>query len=176
MSPIAAVSVAVAAALAAETPQYSYPAIKGHGRIVRLPQAAEQPWDGSRICVDLTAGGETGRLNPAVEKVARFVNIYAGAGKEPAKFHITVVLHGKATAVALNDASYAKRFKTKGNPNLPLIRKLRQAGVDFFVCGQALAGKGFAQSEVASGIDVAVSALTVNVNRQQQRYAYIPLH
>jgi hypothetical protein len=169
---------ALAAAIAVNTSANPFvtPAIANHGKVVRLPDAAEQPRDGAKIVVDLTAGGSREKLNAAVEKVARYVNIYAGAGRKPATVRITVVLHGEATAVALSDAAYGKRFKTRGNPNLPLIRKLKKAGVEFFVCGQALAHMKFAPAEVAGELPIAVSALTVNVNRQQQEYAYVPLH
>lgn len=158
------------------TSRFVTPAIPNHGKVVRLPDAAEQPQNGAKICVDLTTGGPREKINAAVEKVARFVNIYAGAGRKPAKARITVVLHGEATAVALNDASYAKRFGTRTNPNLPLVRKLKIAGVEFFVCGQALAHKKFSHAEVSGDVTIAVSALTVSVNRQQRGYAYIPLH
>lgn len=171
-----AVLAALAVVQADVGPKYIHPVIENHGKVVKLPDAAEQPHAGSKICVDLTAGGPQDKLNPALEKVARFVNIYGGAGAKPAAVRITVVLHGNATATVLNNTGYAKRFKTTGNPNLPLIRKLKAAGIEFLVCGQALAGKNFPQAEVSKDVRIAVSALTVNVNRQQQGYAYIPLH
>lgn len=173
-----ALPIVIAAAVDAggDQPRTVHPAIADHGGVVPFPEAAAQPRDGSKICVDLTSGGEADRLNPAVEKLARYVNIYAGAGARPAKARITVVLHGKATTVALDDAAYAKRFSTKANPNLPLIRKLRKAGVEFLVCGQSLSAHKFRPGDVSREIRVAVSALTVNVNRQQDGYAFIPLH
>ena len=127
------VSIALAVASAASDPKTEWvtPAISGHGKVVRLRDAPEQPRSGAKIFVDLTAGGPRDKLNAAVEKVARYVNIYAGAGRKPAAVRITVVLHGEATAVSLSDAAYGRRFKTRGNPNLPLIRTLKKAGVSF---------------------------------------------
>lgn len=154
---------------------FIHPKIQSHGKVVRLADAAEQPRNGSRICVDVTAAGPIDGINPAIEKLARFVNIYAGAGEQPADVHITAVLHGKSTTVALTDEAYSRRHATKGNPNLPLLRKLRNAGVEFFVCGQSAAGLGVKDSEVTSEVQVAVSALTVNVNRQTDGFAFIPL-
>lgn len=157
--------------------RFIYPRIEGHGKVVQLPDAAEQPRSGSKICVDVTAGGPADEVNPALEKVARFVNIYAGAGKKPAKCSITVVLHGDATIAALSDQAYGKHTDVERNPSLPLIHELRDAGVDFFVCGQAMASKGYDANDADFDVEVAVSALTVNVNRQSQGgYAYIPLH
>jgi len=151
------------------------PVIADYGKIVPLPIAAQQPRDGSKIVVDVTKGGEPDKLNDAIEKVARFVNIYAGAGKEPASVKIAVVLHGDATLAILNTEAYAKRFKTKQNPNLDCLHKLRDAGVEVFVCGQSLISKGANSEEVDPQATVAVSALTSLVNLQAEGYAYVPL-
>ncbi len=154
----------------------SHPSIAGYGEVFRLPDAQDQPRDDSKICVDVTKGGPADKINPAVEKVARFVNIYSQAGRVPANVRISVILHGDATLVALNDAAYAKRFETESNPNTPLLRELRKAGVELLVCGQAMTHKKASLEDVADSVKVAVSGLTVNVNRQQDGYAFIPLH
>lgn len=156
-------------------PQYTYPSIANYGKVVQFPQAAHQPRDGSKIVVDVTKGGEPGELNGAIEKVARFINIYAGAGKEPASAKIAVVLHGDATLTVLKPGAYAKRFGTDGNPNLDCLRELHEAGVEFFVCGQALTSKGGQPEEVVEFADVAVSGLTALVNLQADGYSYVPL-
>ena len=129
---LAAITLVASLAIAAQAGgTFVYPRIEGHGKVVRLPEAAEQPRPDSKICVDLTVGGDVENSNPGIEKVARFVNIYAGAGKRPASCKITVVLHGSATNVVLSDAAYAKHMSVKNNPNLSLIRELRAAGVEF---------------------------------------------
>ena len=155
----------------AETP----PRIAEYGKVTPFPEASEQPRNGSKIVVDLTAGGPPDQLNKGLEKVARYVNIYSQAGKRPAHAKICVVLHGDATGLTLNDTAYAAAFETKTNPNLPLLRTLHQAGVEFLVCGQALTHKGHPPEQTADEVQVAVSALTALVNRQQDGYAYIPL-
>ncbi len=144
----------------------SHPSIAGHGEVFRLPDAQDQPRDDSKICVDVTKGGPADKINPAVEKVARFVNIYSQAGRVPASVRISVILHGDATLVALNDEAYAKRFETESNPNTPLL----------LVCGQAMTHKKASLDDVGDSVKIAVSGLTVNVNRQQDGYAFIPLH
>lgn len=155
---------------------FHYPKIASHGKVVRLADAAAQPRAGSRICVDVTTDGPADAVNPGILKLARYVNIYGGAGAAPAEVRITAILHGKATMVALSDDAHASRLGTKGNPNLPLLRELRDAGVELLVCGQSAAGLGIASSEIAPEVQTAVSALTANVNRQMDGYAYIPLH
>ena len=159
------------------TSQFDYinPAIQEYGKVVKLPNAAQQPRDGSKIVVDVTKGGKPDELNPAIEKVARFVNIYRGAGKTPAKPEIAIVLHGDATLSVLNSDAYAKRFETTDNPNLDCLHELHEAGVEVFVCGQSLISKGAKPEEVVAYSNVAVSALTSLVNLQADGYAYVPL-
>lgn len=154
---------------------FVYPRIEGHGGVVQLPEAADQPRSGAKICVDITRGGDPGEVNSAVDKVARYVNIYAGAGRNPVDVEITVVLHGDATLCALSKEAYAGQFATDGNPNIDLFRDLGAVGVQFRVCGQSLASKGFGPGNVCDEVDVAVSALTVLVNRQTDGYAYVPM-
>jgi uncharacterized protein len=167
---------AIGFGLHASEKRASHPSITDYGTVFHLPDAQDQPRDNSKICVDVTKGGPADKINPAIEKVARFVNIYSQAGKAPASVCISVILHGDATLVALNDAAYVRRFETESNPNTPLLRELRQAGVELLVCGQAITHKNASHQEIADSVEVAVSGLTVNVNRQQDGYAFIPLH
>ncbi|QDV47762.1 DsrE/DsrF-like family protein [Stieleria neptunia] len=153
----------------------TYPTIKGHGSVVRLPQAAHQPRSGTKLLVDVTRGGDPGKLNAAIEKVAKYVNIYAGAGAEPAEVQIAVVFHGDATLTVLNSDAYATNFEVKSNPNLDLLHRLHESGVELYVCGQSLISKGSDPRDVAVFVDTAVSALTAVVNLQADGYAYLPL-
>ena len=172
--PEIATSAAKAAAAESEF-VYTNPLVADFGRVVALPGAAQQPRNNTKLVVDITKGGDPEKLNDAIEKVARFVNLYAGGGKESANVKIAVVLHGDTTLAALNDDSYAKEFGVQVNPNLKCLRELRNVGVDFFVCGQSLIGKGGSPEQVVSEVSVAVSALTSLVNLQADGYVYIPM-
>ncbi|QDU59512.1 DsrE/DsrF-like family protein [Planctomycetes bacterium Pan216] len=162
-------------AAASAGPKYWNPIIKSHGAVVRYPDAAQQPRDGSKIVVDITRSGKPDVLNSGVEKVARFVNIYEGAGKKPANVDIAIVLHGGATLTALNDEAYASRFGVEKNPHLDFYKELQQAGVKVYLCGQALAAKKGTPEQVADHIPLVTSALVALVNHQADGYAYIPL-
>ncbi len=160
------------------TPAISKPAnpvIPKHGSVVRLPDAAHQPRQGTKILIDVTRGSEPAELNAAIEKVAKYLNIYAGGGAEPAKGQFAVVFHGDATLAVLNDDAYSAKFHTKGNPNLDLLHQLHERGVELFVCGQTLISKDAKPEEVAVFVDTAVSALTVVVNLQADGYAHVPI-
>lgn len=154
---------------------FQYPEIEQYGGVVPLPDAAQQPRAKSKIVVDLTAGGDPGELYASVDKLARFVNIYGGAGKKSQQVTIAVVMHGDATFAALNNEAYGKKFKGAENANLECLQKLKKSGVELFVCGQSLIRKGGQPEQVVPYVDVAVSGLTSLVNLQQDGYAYFPL-
>lgn len=153
----------------------TYPTIKNHGKVVRLPDAAHQPRSGTKLLVDVTRGGDAETLNPAIEKVAKYVNLYAGGGAEPADVQISVVFHGDATLHVLNSDAYSKHFNATTNPNLDLLHQLHESGVELYVCGQSLLSKGASTEDVAVFVDTAVSALTAIANSQADGYVYLPL-
>lgn len=154
--------------------ELAFPIIADYGGVVPLKDAAEQPRAGAKVVFDATADAKPGEVNKALERVARLLNLYGAAGLKAADVKAAIVLHGEATESVLTDAAYKSRFEIERNPNLPLIRELRKAGVEVFVCGQALNYKGFAQDEVADEVAVAAAALTVIVNKQADGYAYAP--
>ncbi|MCC9642904.1 DsrE family protein [Rhodopirellula sp. JC740] len=151
------------------------PAIAGVGEIVRLPDAAQQPRPGTKLLVDLTRGADPNDVNPALKKLAKYLNIWAGAGEEPASLQLAVVFHGDATLVVLEPGAYAANFQTDDNPNLSLLRQLHEAGVDMYVCGQSLISSGGQPDEVVVFVETAVSAVTSVANLQADGFAYLPL-
>jgi intracellular sulfur oxidation DsrE/DsrF family protein len=151
-----------------------YPLVPGHGGVVSLPQAAEQPRKGAKAVFDITAAAKPGDVNRGLEAVARLLNLYGAAGLTAHDVTIAAVLHGEADRAVLTNAAYAARYKVAANPNLALIRELKMAGVEIFVCGQSLHELRFQTTEVASDVPVADSAMLVLVNKQMAGYAYIP--
>ncbi len=152
-----------------------FPIIAKYGGVVAKPMGAEQPRAGAKVVFDVTADAKPADVNKGLERAARLLNLYGTAGLKSKDVTIAIVLHGDATKSALNDAAYKTRFDIDQNPNLPLIRDLKQAGAEVLVCGQALNYKGIPESEVASEVPVAVAALTVVINKQTDGYAYVPV-
>src|SRR5690242_19268815 len=111
-----------------------YPLVPGQGGVVSLPRSAEQPRKGVKAVFDVTADAKPGEVNKGLEHVARLLNLYGAAGLTARDVKIAAVLHGQADKSALSDAAYAARFKVAANPNLPLIRDLKEAGVEVVVC------------------------------------------
>lgn len=165
-------------------PDFIHPLVKEHGGIVVLPDAAHQPKKNAKVLLDITSDEKSGKVLKGLDRAALILNLYAraGAGAEDG-LKVAIILHGPATKAALSDDAYAKHSRAsvrgKGetkNPNLALMRQLATAGVQIYVCGQALARQGYATKEVAPQVTVAVSATTVNINLQMDGYAYIPSH
>ena len=158
-----------------EKPRLAFPVIRNLGGVLPRPQAAEQPRRGGKVIFDVTADAKPADVNKGLERVARLLNLYGVAGLNGSDVKIAVVLHGEATKSVLNDADYQRRFGLEANPNLPFIGEFQKAGVDVFVCGQALNYKGFADGEVANGVAIAAAALTVVSNKQADGYSYLPV-
>ena len=112
-----------------------YPLVAGHGGVVPLPRAPEQPRKGAKAVFDVTAGAKPSEVNKGLEQVARLLNLYGAAGLKAENVKIAAVFHGEADKAVLSDAVYVARFNVAANPNLPLIRDLKKAGVEVFVCG-----------------------------------------
>jgi intracellular sulfur oxidation DsrE/DsrF family protein len=151
-----------------------YPLVSGHGGVVPLPRAAEQPRKGTKAVFDIAADAKPGEVNRGLDRVARLLNLYGAAGLKAGDVKITAVLHGEANKAVLSDTAYAARFKVAANANLPLIRALKEAGAEVFVCGQSLHELGYKTEEVAKEVPVADSAMLVLVNKETGGYAYIP--
>ena len=90
-----------------------YPVIPGFGGIVAVPSAAERPDPKLRyrVLFNVTkAASSPDKVNPSLEKVARFVNLL-GADKVHPAGDIAVIIHGPATPLVLQNAPYAARMK-----------------------------------------------------------------
>jgi intracellular sulfur oxidation DsrE/DsrF family protein len=156
---------------------WEYPVIKGYGPVDPLPSAAFQP-DKSikyRVLFDITKAAETvDKVNPGLDRVARFLNVMAASNIMPRDMELAAVIHGPAAPSVLKNEIFKKRFKMD-NPNEKIIRSLKEAGVKLFVCGQTLADDGFKDKWVNEEIAIAVSALVVVPTYQLKGYAYLPL-
>jgi len=144
------------------------PVIAGFGAIHPLNGLANPPDPARRyrVIFEVTrAASEAGKINPALDRVARFVNLLGAAGIRPAADDIVVVLHGPATPVVLSDEAYRERFGTN-NPDRDLVDALHEAGVSLHVCSYALANAKIDHAAVAPGWSIDVAAMVTIVNHQ----------
>jgi hypothetical protein len=97
-----------------------YPLVPGHGGVVPLPRASEQPRKGAKAVFDITADAKPGEVNKGLEEVARLLNLYGAAGLKAGDVKIAAVVHGAADKAVLSGAATFARFNVAANPNLPL--------------------------------------------------------
>jgi intracellular sulfur oxidation DsrE/DsrF family protein len=98
------------------------------------------------------------KVNPSLEKVARFLNLLGADNVRPAQGDVVVIVHGPATPIIAENGAYATKTGAATNPNLALIAALKRAGVSVRVCSQALVGNGIAPAEVDKVVEVDVGA------------------
>lgn len=152
------------------------PAIPGHGPVAPQPEAAFNlvPGETYRVVFDVASGSADEHvLNRRLESVARFVNLHARAGIDPDDLQIEVVTHGGTLFDVLSRAAYRERFGVE-HPNADLLEALLEAGVTVYLCGQSASARGVSPDELAPGVKLAQSAMTVLVRRQAEGWALLP--
>ena len=155
---------------------WEYPVIKGYGPVQPLPKAAVQPDKHLKykVLFDIThAAAEVGKVNPGLDHTARFINVMASGGIRPEKMNLVAVVHGDATPMVLRNDIFKEKFG-QDNPNIKLIEDLKKAGVELYVCGQALADDKFKPEWVNPEIIITLSALVDVPTFQLKGYAYLP--
>ncbi len=160
---------------AASSGKLEFPIVSGYGGVVVRTNAKEQPRTGAQVMFDVTADAKPAEVNQGLERAARLLNLYGAAGLRADDLKVAIVVHGEATKSVLKDSAYGAVVGSDENPNLPLIRALREAGVEVLVCGQALNRKGFADADVTEGVSIATSALTAVINRQSDGFSVLPV-
>lgn len=146
-------------------------------RCIRCPRPRNQPQpnDTYKVVFSVTnAASKPDAINPSLDHVARAVNLYASAGVPLNHLKFVAVMFGGATDVALDNEHYRQRYGV-GNPNFDLIRKLRNAGMDVAVCGQAAAEHQDRYEWIAPEVTLALSGLATITTLEHQGYALMPL-
>ena len=152
------------------------PAIPNHGPVAPQPSDAFNlvPGEAYRVLFDVASGSKDRHaLNRRLESVARFVNLHARADIDPADLQIEVVTHGGTTFDMLSRDAYRERFDVE-HPNADLLEALQAAGVTVYLCGQSASAHGLAADELAPGVELAHSAMTVLVRRQSEGWVLLP--
>jgi intracellular sulfur oxidation DsrE/DsrF family protein len=166
-------------AMGADMPKdfWSTPTIHGYGRIHYVADAAYKPHADQtyKIVFSLTRGAkQPSEVNPALDRVARTVNLYVASGVPLKQLKFVAVAYGEATPLVLNDTQYQAKFGV-ANPNLPLIDQLRKAGIDVSVCAQAVAEHEFQNDWVDKRVTLALSGLTTVTTLEHDGYVLMPL-
>ncbi|SDQ72809.1 DsrE family protein [Flagellimonas zhangzhouensis] len=113
-------------------------------------------------------------LNRNLNTVARFLNMHGQSGIPLAQLKVALIVHGTAARNLLTDEGHQKRYKTN-NPNRELVEELLKAGVEVIMCGQSSKTRGLPKEELIPGVKIALSAMTANIQFQNQGYRPIKL-
>jgi len=112
------------------------------------------------------------RLLPALNMLGSELNVLAASGVPARKQRFAMVFHGAAIDGILDNAAYRAKFG-HDNPNLAVLRRLKAAGVELFVCGQNLAFDRIDPATLVPEVSVASDALIVLITYQNRGYALL---
>lgn len=151
------------------------PVVTEYGGIYDIPYATVKP-DADivyKIVIDVYSGTDTPTtINPALNNVARMLNLHNVGGVPADKMDVVLAIHGGATyAIASND-TYKEKYNVD-NPNIGLVKALKEAGVRLTVCGQSLIGRGIEKESVLTEVEIATSMLTTVTMHQLKGYAFL---
>jgi len=156
----------------AQTP--ANPIIKDYGTIysldnVNLPDKTKE----YKIVIDLKPPNDDyTKVNKGLINVARALNLHAVGGVPLEQLHVAVAIHYTATPIVLNNVGYQKKYGVD-NPNLELISKLKDAGVEIYICGQSLVARKYAFENVNPDITIGLSMLTVVTEKMMKDYSLL---
>ena len=161
------------ASAAAQWPEGKSTAIPEADGYVAIPNAALSPTKESKYLAvfDATrAPDKATQLVPALNMAGSELNALAAVDAPLANAKFVVVFHGAAVDGILDNAHYKAKFGTD-NPNLAVIAKMKKQGVEFFVCGQYLAGEKIDPKTLTRDVTVAADAILVLMHYQNRGYA-----
>lgn len=115
---------------------------------------------------------EPDQLNARLETVARYLNMHAQAGVAVEDMEVALVVHGSAGKDLLAREGFRARHGVD-NPNYDMVQQLIEAGVEVVLCGQTQVHRGLRRDQLAPGVKVALSAMTVLVTLQSRGYQLI---
>jgi intracellular sulfur oxidation DsrE/DsrF family protein len=151
------------------------PIISDFGTIGNAPMATEKPDPDMvyNIVVDVATGDEDkSQVFFALNNLARLMNLHVMGGVPPEHLNVVVAIHGSAIWSVMNDQAYNKRYGI-ANPHSPLFKRLLAQGVKIVVCSQSMFKRKIAPEELAPGLEMATSALTVLTTYQLKGYALL---
>jgi len=163
------------ASLAAQSSPPNSVAVPTADGYVEIAKAAHAPakdtkyqaiFDATRLAEKPT------QLVPALNMAGSELNALAAVNAPLTNAKFVVVFHGPAVDGWLKNDTYRAKYGTD-NPNLETIGRMRKAGVEFFVCGQYLAGEKIDARSLTPEVIVAADALLVLMEYQNKGYAVL---
>jgi intracellular sulfur oxidation DsrE/DsrF family protein len=159
----------------AQWPAPKSPAVPEADGYVSIPNAALPPARANtyRAIFDAThAADKPTQLVPALNMAGSELNALATVSVPMNQARFVVVFHGPAVDGILDNPHYKAKFGVN-NPNLPAIAAMKKRGVEFFVCGQYLAGEKIDPKTLTTDVKLAADALLVLMEYQNKGYALL---
>lgn len=151
------------------------PIIKDYGKVwsIENPEYQTDSEKEFKAVFDVMTSPEShDMVNPAIETVARFLNMHARAGIEPNNLKAALIIHNKASKDIMTHEAYLKRYSAE-NPNLELLNQLMNAGVEVIFCGQSSLSREIPRDQLIRGVQTSLSAMTALIQLQDEGYRLI---
>jgi intracellular sulfur oxidation DsrE/DsrF family protein len=151
--------------------------VPGYEAAQDLPGARELPdpkTDYKVVFGDAQDARNPDDVNPMLPTIAMYVNTL-GKHRVPAQHrHIVIMFHQRTADIdiVMSRDAYRERYN-RDNPNIALIRALKEAGVDIRVCGQGLLARKIDPKQVNPDVQIDLWALTTLVNLQLKGYVRV---
>ncbi|WP_242535612.1 DsrE family protein [[Muricauda] lutisoli] len=155
----------------------SGPVVEGYGQVwaIENPDFKTDTSQEFKVVFDVKDGPESDtEININLNTVARFLNLHAQNGIPLSQLKVALIVHGTAARNLLSDEAYQSRYRVK-NPNRELVEKLLDAKVEVIMCGQSSKTRGLPKEDLIPGVKIALSAMTANIQLQNQGYRPIKL-
>ena len=177
---VVAVALAVPALMRAQESGKAAPGllVPGYEAAHDVPGAAElpDPKIDYKILFAVANGAQDrdAEVNPMLPTIARYLNTLGKYNVPAAHRHLVVMFHQRNPDfdIVMTNAAYKARYG-KDNPNIALIHALKQAGVEFRACGQALSARKIDAKDVNPDIQIDLWAMTSMMNLQMRGYARV---
>lgn len=151
------------------------PAIEEFGATLPVEGATPLPADAQfSVVFDVSESAEPGEINRTLNSAARFLNMHARAGVDPAAMRIAIVVHGRAVRDMTNAAAYAATHDGAENANAAAITALAAHNVTIHVCGQSAGYYEVSAADLLPGVQMELSAMTAHALLQQQGFTLNP--
>ena len=153
--------------------------VPGYDAARDVPGAAElpDPTIDYKVLFSVSNGAKdpAAEVNPMLPTLARYLNTLGKYGVPANHRHLVVMFHQRSPDfdIVMTNEAYKARYNGKDNPNIALIHALKQAGVEFRACGQALGGRKIDAKDVNADIQIDLWAMTSMMNLQMKGFVRV---
>ncbi|TDQ17537.1 intracellular sulfur oxidation DsrE/DsrF family protein [Algoriphagus boseongensis] len=155
----------------------TYPVLDFHPWVGVIPvENPALPYDPTleyQVAIDLYGRvKDSTAIHPIILEVARTYNLGIANGVPKEKLKIAGVFHGGITPAIFTDEEYQKKYGIP-NPNLPALAKLKEVGVEFYVCAQSMTFWNYSKDQITPMVSQAMSAKYAFITLDQKGYSYL---